>query len=296
MTKQNHSAMETANVRDLRRVVWSDGSVSLDEAEHMFAINAAAQPGDRDWADFFVEAMVDFLVSRGQPKGFVTDADAEWLMRHIDKDGRVESWAELEMLVRLFERSDQLPEALRAYGLAQIERVVLTGDGPTRRGEPLDPGRINAVEAGLLRRMIFSAGGDTPARVGRSEAEMLFRVKDAALGADNAPEWKQLFVQGVANHLLTDTHPAQPDRGTMLRLEEFMNDHQVSIGRFVGRMMDSAVGGEGFQASDPEPNMFTPDNGGFSAGERDWTNRMIQADAVVDEYEQALLDFLSSEA
>lgn len=295
MTVQNRGAMEPVDVAGLRRMVWSDGNVSLDEAEQLLALNAAAQPGDRDWADFFVEAMVDFLVSRGQPKGFVTDSDAEWLVRHFDSDGRVESWAELATLVRLFERAEQLPIFLRAYGLAQIEQVVVTGEGPTRRGEPLEAGRINAAEADLLRRMIFAAGGDTPARVGRSEAEMLFRIKDAALGADNAPEWKRLFVQGVANHLLTDTRAAEPDRATAQRLDGFMSDHRVSVGRFIGQMARGVVNGEGFRTPDAQPIAASPDDGAYSAGERDWTDRMIHADAAVDEYEQALLDFLSSE-
>jgi hypothetical protein len=49
--------------------------------------------------------------------------------------------------------------------------------------------------------VIFASGGDRPAAVSQREAEMLFRLKDATLGADNAAEWQRLFVQGVGNYL-----------------------------------------------------------------------------------------------
>ena len=64
------------------------------------------------------------------------------------------------------------------------------------------PGRIDDAEVTLIRRLIFAPAGDGPAKVSAAEAEMLFRLKDATLGKDNSPEWKKLFVQGVANHLM----------------------------------------------------------------------------------------------
>jgi hypothetical protein len=66
-----------------------------------------------------------------------------------------------------------------------------------RAGGELSPGHVNAAEAAILRRVLFAP----PAMAGAvscAEAELLFRLKDATLGAANALEWKQLFVQGVA--------------------------------------------------------------------------------------------------
>src|SRR5690606_30862055 len=93
----------------------------------------------------------------------------------------------------------------------------------------------------VLRRAIFAAGGDRPAAVSRDEAEMLFRLKDATLGADNTPAWKQLFVQGVGNYLQGYVSlSAQLTRERAAELEAFMNDADSSVGRFFGRMAKSA--------------------------------------------------------
>lgn len=288
-----HQKITADALASLRRTVWSDGLVSQAEAEQLFDLNDAADASDREWTDFFVEALVDYLLSRSEPKGFVTDADAAWLMGRFDRDGRLDSAAELEALVRLFEKADQLPGALRAYGLTQVEKAVLTGEGPTRRGDALDPGSINQTECDLLRRMIFSAGGDTPARVGREEAEMLFRIKEATLGGANATGWKTLFVQGVANHLLTDRHAAQPDRATAVRLEKFMDAHEAHVAGFL-KAIATAPPDWSLGAGDaPFPTDL--DNGCYSTGEKAWLEGEISHDGTVDGLEQALLEFIAAE-
>ena len=195
-------------VLKLRRQMWADGSISPDEASRLFELNDQVAPSS-EWSDFFVEALCDYLIARGQPRGFVTEGDAAWLEQHLNRDGRVDSHAELELLVKLLERAESVPVSLKDFALAQIEQIVLTGVGPTRSGGDIQPGRIDDVEAALLRRMIFAPAGDGPARVSRAEAEMLFRLKDATLGATNAADWPRLFVQGVANHLMARQSFAQ---------------------------------------------------------------------------------------
>jgi hypothetical protein len=181
-TNADRKPITDNEVLKLRRYVWADGSISPDEASQLFDLNDAASPSN-DWSDFFVEAMCDYLIGRGQPRGYVTDADADWLMFHINRDGRVDSFAELELIVKLFERAEYVPESLKRFALTAIQQIVLTGEGPTRRGGDIAPGRIDDAEVALLRRLIFARGGDGPAKVSRTEAELLFRWKDATLEA-----------------------------------------------------------------------------------------------------------------
>ena len=103
-TKADRKPITDEEVLKLRRYVWADGSISPEEASQLFDLNDAAAPSN-DWSDFFVEAMCDDLIGRGQPRGYVTDADADWLMFHINRDGQVDSFAELELIVKLFERA-----------------------------------------------------------------------------------------------------------------------------------------------------------------------------------------------
>lgn len=285
------------DISDLRRKFWADGLITPDEAEGLFAENAAANPGDTAWTDFFVEAVTEYLIQRGEPRGYVTDADADWLIARLGADGRLDSAHELEALVHLFERAERVPDNLRMFAIAQIEQAVLTGAGPTRGGAMLDPGSVNAAECALLRRILFSAGGEAPARIGRAEAEALFRIKDSSLSAANAPEWKTLFVQALANHLLTDARQPELDRATAQRLDRFMSDHRVQVGRFLMHMASAAVQPSQIRDAFAEPaaRPLAPGEGGYTPDEQKWVEARVADDRAVDEYEQALLDHLAAE-
>jgi len=188
-------------IQVLRELGWADGRMDPDEAETLFVANDALVEPSREWCDFFVEALSNFIVHTVEPHGYVDQEMGDELVYRIDRDGRVDSLAELELLVRVLEIASSVPVSLRSYTLQQIEAAIEHDEGPTRHGELARSG-INAAEVAMLRRMIFAPGSDGPACVRQAEAELLFRLKDAALYEPNAPEWQELFVQGVANFLL----------------------------------------------------------------------------------------------
>lgn len=284
----------------LRREGWSDGRMQPEEAEAIFVINDRIANKTPEWTDFFVEAIAEFTVNGAQPQGYVDEERARWLIARLDHDGRVETLAELELLLKVLDKARNVPDELKAYALAQIEQAVLKGEGPTRDGGLLDAGCINATEAGLLRRMIFAQGGDRPAAVSRDEAEMLFRIKDATLGAGNAPEWKQLFVQGVANYLSGySSGNAQLTRERAGELESFMNDAQSGVGRFFGRMVRSDIGA-GFGDAFSRKRAFDRDAAieearAVTDTEQTWLQGQLDADDRRDELEDALMAFLDEE-
>src|ERR1700741_1054856 len=112
----------------LRRAGWQDGKIDADEAEAIFTVHDRIEDHSPEWIDFFVEALAEYVVNGSEPLGYVDDAKAEWLMEHIDRDGSVETMGELELLVKLFERATGVPEQLRTYAIAQIEKAVLIGE------------------------------------------------------------------------------------------------------------------------------------------------------------------------
>jgi hypothetical protein len=206
---------------------------------------------------------------------------------------------ELELLVRVIEKALNVPQPLKDYVLRQIENAVIEGTGPTRSGGELEKGNVNAAEAGLLRRVIFAQAGDKPAAVSQDEAELLFRLKDRTLNADNAPEWKRLFVQGVGNYLqgYSSYKPLETLRAA--ELEGFMNDTTPHMGRFAGRMARANVG-EGFRAVFGKKkvkqmvnlNAEVAQAAQVTTIENTWLQGQIDANDLVDDYDQALLDFL----
>ena len=284
-------AISADEVLALRRAAWPDGVINAEEADAMLTINDRVSSKSPDWADFLIEAVSEYMLRVDEPHGYVTPAKAAWLIAALDRDGRLDSMTELELLARVIEKALGTPEDLKAYALKQIEQAVVFGSGPTRDGGALHAGSITESECRLLRRMIFASGGDGPGRVSTAEAEMLFRIKDATLGAINAPEWERLFVQGVANAI----QGWQAAKGLSLdraaELEAFMDDSTSRVSSFLGRM--ARFGGVKAAYSARDIDAETRADAAVTGAEQQWLDRMIGADGEIDPAEQALLAFLS---
>lgn len=293
-------AIDTCEIDALRKAGWADGAFSQSEAEAIFAINSAVT-GDEKWCDFFVETIGEYVINGTEPRGYVSQAEANWLILQIKMDGRLCSMTELELLVRIYERAQNVPESLKAFVLAQIEQAVLTGTGPTRDSGELSDTHVSSAEAQILRRVIFGTASDRPAAVSRREAEVLFRLKDATLDAANAPEWKTLFVQGVGNYLMGfSADNAQISRARALELEAFVSDNRPNVGGFMGRIAKSAPNALGKLFARELPSSNRRDQvaaaQAVTGDERLWLDAQIAKNGQIDEYDQALLDFIAEEA
>ena len=298
---EDKTPVSAEELRELRQRLWADGAIRQAEAEALFARNASALPTN-EWTDFFVEALCGYLIESAEPRGYIDDQAAAWLIRHVDSDGQVESQAELELIVKLLERADYAPDALKTFALAQIEKTVTSGNGPTRRGGALTPGRVDDAEVALLRRLVFAPAGDGPAKVSKAEAELLFRLKDASLGADNSPDWKKLFVQGVANHLMAHQVYVPPSPADELRLEApYKAD---PFGHVLSKLGHDIAGRHEFEDAlfnDAEReriaafNQAVATDAEVTPGESDWLKRLFEKDGARDELEQALVDFLAED-
>ena len=282
----------------LRQWIHGDGTLSRSDALALFELNAGAQSADPQWTEFFSEALCDYVLNGTDPVGYVSEKDAIWVIEEIDRDGRVESAGELELLVRLAEKAVELPNVLKFYTLEQIERIITTGEGATRHGDTLR-NTVTAAEAQLLRRLIFAPASHGPAIVSREEADMLFRIKDACLESENAPDWEKLFVQGVANHLQGFSAYSPLTRERAQQLEGFMRSSSPSIGRFFSHMARLDLqGGLAAIFAPKEPSRDV--DGEVSAAEqitgleKGWLDAKIAEKAGLDRYEQVLLDFVAS--
>ncbi|MBD3729804.1 MAG: hypothetical protein IE933_08880 [Sphingomonadales bacterium] len=290
-------AVSADEILALRQLGWGDGQISAAEAEAIFAINRQIAQPSVQWVDFFVEALGEYVLNGTPPRGYVDDAETEWLIGALDHDGRLESMAELELLVRVMERATNVPDRLKHYALRQVETAVLTGTGPTRDGGELSDSHITTAECRLVRRMIFASGGHGPAAVTRYDAEMLFRLKDETLGEANAAEWDQLFVDGVANYLKGfQLHNAQLSHARAKELESFIADSRPSVGRFMGAMAREVPQvrnhfGKVFGKNASATRYFEAEAAGnlVTDDEDAWLEKMIDADGEVDDLERALL-------
>lgn len=283
-----------------RRLAWGDGTISEAEAQAIFELNHLSGERSPEWVDFFVEALTEYVVNQQSPRGYVDEGNAAWLQAQVDRDGKVETRAELELLIKVLERALNAPDSLKAYVLRQIEAVVTTGEGPTRDGGTLRPGAIDDCEVALLRRLVFASGGPGAIVVSRDEAEALWRIKDACRDGDNGASWKTFFVQALGNHVMAHEIYKPLERGEAERLEAFVNDRSSNVARFLGRMVQSAgrppvrkvFGRKAPSTLDAEvaaSQAVTPD-------ESAWIRSRIDGDGEVDALEQALIDFIAAES
>ncbi|HEY5713374.1 MAG TPA: hypothetical protein VIT38_15875 [Allosphingosinicella sp.] len=286
------------DVLSIRRWVWPDGAISEAEAEAMFTLHRLARDAGAEWADFFIEAIGEYVVNGTAPRGYVDDAGAVWLIGEIEHDSAAIGETDLELVVKVLERALNVPDALRTWALGRIESAVLNGEGPTRRGD-VRPGVVDEAEVTLLRRIVFAAAGDGALVVSEAEAEMLWRLKDAALNADNAPGWKQLFVQAVGNHLMAYSAYKPLEREEAARLDAFVADHKSSVLGFFGRMRGASPRAGLSELMKGEELRFDPKQvdaaRAVTPDEQSWLDRHVEADGARDPYEEALLAFVEAE-
>ncbi|MEM1051034.1 MAG: hypothetical protein AAGI28_02965 [Pseudomonadota bacterium] len=282
----------------LRRQGWGDGIIVREEAEAIFALNNLLDQRSEEWSDFFVEAIVEFVLNGTEPKRMCDEKEARWLIDQIDHDGVVDSLAELETIVRVIERAENIPSILKDYVIEQVEKEVLTGTGPTRCGGELSDTHITSAEAKILRRVVFASGGYGPAAVSRFEAEMLFRLKDATLAEQNSPEWDDVFLDGVSNYLKGFAlQNAQLDHARAKELESFIADNKANVGRFMSQMakeipqVHNHFGKVFGKKQDRGPSFEEQAAAGEAVTdyEQKWLDAMIKTDGEIDDLERRLI-------
>ena len=214
--------LKLADVLRLRRDCFPRGDCNEGEAQALLALNAACPVQDMAWAPFLVEMVGAHVVHGAPPAGYVTSANARWLIGHAAKAGRVESRPCLDLVIAVLEGARWSPPSLSAFALRQIELAILTGTGPLRAATNLTRGRVGAGEVDLMRRILAAGGRDSDA-ITRAEAEVLLDIHDATASAGNCVAWAELLTKAIANLLMTASGYAAPPRAQALRPEPWLD-------------------------------------------------------------------------
>ena len=216
-------SIKDADVLKVRRNYYDDGSITAEEAEAIIALNEACPVQDPAWADCFIETITDYVVDQAQPEGYLTTENSEWLIERIAKDGRIETKTELELLVNVLDKARWAPQSLVRFALQQVKDAVINGVGPLRSGKKLEPGLVSEADVDLLRRILYSFGGDGNIAVTQAEAEVLFDINDATAEADNHPAWPDLFVKAIASCVMAASGYACPPREVALARDAWLD-------------------------------------------------------------------------
>jgi len=297
-----------ADVLRLRRDVYGDGVVNREEARDIFALDHLVSDKPESWREFFVEAIADYLVEQEAPRGYISSANAEWLINAISHDGVVDYRTELELLIKAMERATSVPPFLAAFALEQVAIAVVEGKGALTRGRTLTPGRIGEDEVNLLRRILYAAGGDGNVAITRNEAEVLFRINDNTSEAENHLSWTELFTKAIAYSVMAASGYEVPSREEALHREEWLGDTSANLGRFFSKMFSGSLdahleavrletGSEAyFGRRNAEQAAKRPSSEKIDVSEAKWLVDRIGRDGALHENERELLDFLKRES
>ena len=238
-------SIKDADVLKLRRDYYDDGRITDEEAEAIFALHDACPVRDPAWADYFVEAITDYIIDQARPEGYLNTANASWLLQRIAKNGRVETKIEVELLLAILERARWIPQSLVRFALEQVKEAIITGAGPLRAGEHPGACKVMGGDIELMRRIICSYGSDGSIPLTRPEAEALFDIDAATAGADNHPAWPDLFVKAIASCVMGASGYAMPSRVDALARDTWL-DRSGGASRSITR------GLEGYRKQTPE--------------------------------------------
>jgi hypothetical protein len=295
------------DVLTLRRKVFADGVVAAHEAEWLLALNdACCEASSPEWPVFFVEALVDYTVHQAVPHGYVSEDNARWLMARISRSGIVKTKTELELLVKILEASRTSPESLVGFAIDQVKTAVIEGSGPACSAG-FRPGHVGKDEVDLLRRVLYAYGGSGNVAICRTEAELLFDINDATRNADNHPDWADLFVKAIANHLMADHGHSVPPRDVALARAQWLDERSAGLGSFFVAAMSGGLKGIWQAYRQPDARTGRADRAArqraaiataerIDAEEAQWlAGRLARYDALRD-HEIALVEFLADES
>ncbi|MGV3635972.1 MAG: hypothetical protein ACO1NY_16610 [Pseudorhodoplanes sp.] len=286
------------DIRTLRHRVFWKGIVTEQDAELALLLNDRLHHcADAAWSAFFVEALTDYVVTQAQPSGYVSDENAAWLIERIGRSGHVDTACELELLIKVLERSQQSPVALVRFALEQVKLGVITGAGAAGARKACSVGTVEDHETEMVRRILYAFGGDGNIAVTRSEADVLFDINDGTQHHLNHPSWSDLFVKASANFLMAASGYQVPSRQEALRRAAWLDEAPAGTMQFMSRMVSGGVEAilDAYRAPDGDSETFNRWNQPRATDDDIlWAANRIGRSGRLHENEMALINLLKS--
>ena len=81
--------IDAEDVLMLRREVFGDGVVTVEEAEALFDLGSSCSVQSTEWREFLAEAITDYIVHQEKPTGYICTKNADWLIGAVSRGGKV---------------------------------------------------------------------------------------------------------------------------------------------------------------------------------------------------------------
>ncbi len=192
-------ALAAADVAYLSRSMVMEGVLGERDADDLIAFDQMVVPHAPEWSAFFVSAIASHILA-GAPADVVDGEKCDWLFDRLAPRGRADSPRLMPLLLRIMEGARSVVPRLPAFALMQLRAAIITGEGAALAGRHHPSRMVDAQDVALIRRILVAGGGGEGRAISREEAEVLFGIHDATIGAENAPGFAPLFACAIAQH------------------------------------------------------------------------------------------------
>ncbi len=105
--------IDAAEVKEIKAVIYADGSIDREEADFLFELNDAVSGKDNhsSWTDLFVEAIASHVLDDEDSNGSIDAEETAYLVSQIQGDGAIDA-TENALLLRLKAAVGELPAGL----------------------------------------------------------------------------------------------------------------------------------------------------------------------------------------
>jgi len=304
----SRGSIRDQDVVRMRQSYYDDGAITPEEAVALIHMNDACRVQDVAWAPFFVQVMCDYIVNQAEPDGYVTAANADWLISRIAPDGKLRTKTDLDLVLQVLETARWSPERLVRFALDEIRRAIVNGKGPLRANGTHVNGVITDTEVDMIRRVLLAFGGDGNIAVTRAEAEALISIEESLEGSTPNPAWTDLFVKAMANVILASSGYGPPSREEALRADAGLKragdaTTEIPVEAMVTKSLSSVWASYTEQSSEERAlarlerqriEIITNDE--VTDGDAAWFAERLTRDGQLTPVEQAIVDYLRREA
>jgi len=218
----------------LRRAIYGKGEATRADLENLIARGRMAG-ADPEFSALIADVAADVLVRQVDPPGYVTEADAAWLLARLNEGGGLACRAEFEMLKGVIAHAVSVPPALTAFAVREVEKAILTGRRDATGGVDHEPGVVTREDVEALRALAFAPTRGSSLHVDKATAEALFDIAHATATAANDPQFPDFFARAVGNYLMGVAFSGTPDRAEVLRHEAEL-EKPSGLGAFFSAM------------------------------------------------------------
>jgi hypothetical protein len=301
------NGVDAATTLAVRKAIYAHEPLTPADMALVFEVARRAGPKPLpEWISLFSEAVTDYVVHQNEPRDFIPQDKADWLVAELAKGGGISSKSEFAMLIDIMQSAVGVPASLSAFALREIKTAILTGRRDAHSDEDHPAGVVTAADVEALRAILFAATAGTPGHVSQEEAESLFEIAHAAREVDSA--FDDLFARAVANYLMAINMHA-PDAAEVLHRQRWL-DEEESLPGFMSKMLHGATGCNSFDVLQSPHDAFEADIAAREAqddalrresekvteGEAAWAIAHLSREGELTSGEKRLLQFLGAEA